>query len=163
MAKSEKDVRFWRSLASVNLYKRNQGRVTRQLTAGAIILAVVLAAWALTVTLLSDLQPVARWFLGDGADPEAVSRMAYMLRYGTAGTVAAVGIWFAYRIVNYPVFADFLVDVEGELAKVSWPATDELRRATVVVLVVMLLLSFVLFSYDVIWQQILRWIGVLRF
>lgn len=143
MAKSEKDVTFWQSLASANLYKRNQGRLTRQLTAAAILLAVVLAAWALSVTLLADQQPA--------------------IRYGVSGAIAVLGAWFAFRIVNYPVFADFLVDVEGEMAKVSWPLADELRRATVVVLVVMFLLSFVLFGYDVIWQQALRWIGVLRF
>jgi preprotein translocase subunit SecE len=143
MAKSEKDVTFWQSMASATLYKRNQGRFTRQLTAAAILLGMLLAAWALSVTLLADLEPA--------------------VRYGIAGAVAIVGAWFSFRIINYPVFADFLVDVEGEMAKVSWPVTDELRRATAVVLVVMLLLSFVLFSYDVIWQQLLRWIGVLRF
>jgi len=142
MAKSEKDVTFWQSLASANLYKRNQGRLSRQLTAGAALLAVVLGAWAMSVTVLADLAPA--------------------VRYGIAGAVALVGAWFAFRIVNYPVFADFLIDVEGEMAKVSWPDQGELKRATAVVLVVMLLLSFVLFGYDVIWQQLLKWIGVLR-
>ena len=47
--------------------------------------------------------------------------------------------------------------------KVSWPSTDEVRRATVVVLVTMFLFSFVLFAYDVIWQYLLRLIGVLKF
>ena len=108
--------------------------------------------------------------VGKNRGPKAPPLFIFEITAGDAErTRKPVVVWWfisgkgAYRIVNYPVFADFLVDVEGELAKVSWPATDELRRATVVVLVVMLLLSFVLFSYDVIWQQILRWIGVLRF
>jgi preprotein translocase subunit SecE len=143
MAKSEKDATFWQSLASANFYKRNQGRMTRQLTAGAILLAVALGAWAMYVSVLADLAPA--------------------VRYGIAGAVAAVGAWFAFRIINYPIFADFLVDVEGEMAKVSWPNQGELKRATAVVLVVMLLLSAVLFGYDVIWQQVLKSIGILQF
>jgi preprotein translocase subunit SecE len=143
MAKSDKESPFWRAMLSVGIYKRNQGKLSRQLTAAAILAAVVLSAWSLSVTLLADLEPP--------------------LRLGIPIALGAIGAWFAYRIVNYPVFADFLVDVEGEMLKVSWPSRDELVRATVVVLVVGALLSAVLFSYDVIWQQVLRWIRVLQF
>jgi preprotein translocase subunit SecE len=143
MAKSERDGGFWSSMLTVGLYKRNQGKLARQLTAAAILIAVGLGAWAMWLTILADL-PLA-W------------------RYGVAGAVAAVGAWFAYRIVNYPVFADFLADVEGEMVKVSWPGKDELKRATAVVLVTMVILSSLLFIYDVVWQQILRWIRVLQF
>jgi preprotein translocase subunit SecE len=143
MAKSEKDGGFWSSMMAVGLYKRNQGKLSRQLTAAAILAAVVLAAWAMSITLLSDLEN--------------------NYRYGIALAIGLIGAWFAYRIVNYPVFADFLIDVEGEMLKVSWPSKDELVRATSVVLVVGLLLALLLFAYDVIWQQVLRWIKVLQF
>lgn len=143
MARVERADGFWPSMLAAGLYKKNQGRLTRQLTAGAILVAVVLGAWAMTQTVLADVQPQARM--------------------GIAGGVLLLGAWFAYRIVNYPVFADFLIDVEGELAKVSWPSRDELKRATVVVLVTMFLLSFVLFAYDLTWQWALRTIGILQF
>lgn len=143
MARAEKVAGFWPSMVGAGLYKRNQGRLTRQLTAAAIIVAVALGAWALYQTLIADLEVPVRSTI--------------------AGAVVVIGVWFAYRIVNYPLFADFLVDVEGEMAKVSWPSRDELKRATVVVLVTMFLLSFVLFVYDLLWQQILRAIGILQF
>ncbi len=143
MAKAEKADGFWPSMVAAGLYKKNQGRLTRQLTAAAIWAAVAIGAWAMSQTVLADVEPSAR--------------------YAIAGGVALLGAWFAYRIVNYPPFADFLVDVEGEMAKVSWPSRDELKRATVVVLVTMFLLSFVLFMYDLLWQQILRAIGILQF
>lgn len=143
MAKAEKADGFWPSMLGAGLYKRNQGRLTRQLTAGAIIVTVALGAWAMTQSILADLE-----------EP---------VRLAIAGGVLVLGVWFAYRIVNFPVFADFLVDVEGELAKVSWPSRDELKRATVVVLVTMFLLSFVLFAYDLLWKLILRAIGILQF
>lgn len=143
MAKAEKIDGFWPSMLAVGLYKKNQGRLTRQLTAGSIIVAIALGAWAMMQTVLADVEP--------------------SVRYAVAGGIALLGVWFAYRIVNYPIFADFLVDVEGEMAKVSWPSRDELKRATIVVLVTMFLLSFVLFAYDLLWQQILRAIGILQF
>jgi preprotein translocase subunit SecE len=143
MAKAEKADGFWPSMLGVGLYKKNQGRLVRQLTAASIIAAVLLGGWAMWSTILADVNPLG-------------------LRYGVAGAFVVAGLWFAYRVVNYPVFADFLADVEAELAKVAWPTWTELKRSTVVVLVVMFLLSFVLFSYDLIWQQTLRLIGVLR-
>jgi preprotein translocase subunit SecE len=143
MAKTERDGRFWPSMMAVGFYKRNQGKLSRQLTGSAILAALVLGAWALSVTLLADQQPA--------------------VRFGIATAVGLVGAWFAFRIVNYPVFADFLIDVEGELIKVSWPAKGELIRATAVVLLTGFLLTLVLFTYDLVWQQILRWIRVLQF
>lgn len=130
-------------MLALGFYKRNQGKVVRSLTAAAILAAILVGAWALSVTLLGDAEPA--------------------IQYGIPVAVAVVGAWFAFRIVNFPVFADFLADVEAEMVKVSWPAKDEVRRATAVVLVTMFIFSFVLFMYDVIWQQLLRWIGVLRF
>ena len=50
--------------------------------------------------------------------------------------LGAVGIWFGYRIVNYSVFADFLIAVEAEMNKVSWPTRRELWNASVVVMFV---------------------------
>lgn len=143
MAKVEKTGGFWQSMLAVSFYKRNQGKVVRALTAAAILAAILVGAWALSVAFLGDAEPA--------------------VQYGIPAAIALAGAWFAFRIVNFPVFADFLADVEAEMVKVSWPAKDEVRRATAVVLITMFMFSFVLFMYDVIWQQLLRWIGVLRF
>ena len=35
-----------------------------------------------------------------------------------------VQTWFAYRLVNLSSFADFLIAVEVEMTKVSWPSRD---------------------------------------
>lgn len=143
MGKSGREGDFWPSMMAFQLYKRNQGRLARHLTSGAILVAVLLGAWSMSITILAELPETAR--------------------YAIAGGVAVIGAWFAFRIVHYPVFADFLIDVEGEMVKVSWPSKDELIRATTVVLVTGFLLAMVLFIYDVIWQQVLRWIRVLQF
>ena len=65
-------------------------------------------------------------------------------------------------MVNYPRFADFLISVEAEMDKVSWSSKSELYRATVVVLVTMVLIGIILFVFDVIWQYFFEFIGFLE-
>jgi preprotein translocase subunit SecE len=79
----------------------------------------------------------------------------------TVGITVVAG-WIIYRLVNWPVFAEFLISVEAEMNKVSWASKQELYRATIVVLSTMLFLGIVLFLYDDIWLHVLRWIGVLQ-
>ncbi len=78
--------------------------------------------------------------------------------------LAALGLWLAWRVVNVPVFADFLIATEAELNKVSWTSKPRLIQDTIVVLVTVLLFTLFLFVVDVAWGQILSWkaIGVLK-
>jgi preprotein translocase subunit SecE len=62
--------------------------------------------------------------------------------------------------VNIPQFADFLIAVEAEMNKVSWPSRGELVRSAAVVIFVIFLLATVLFAYDLIWRQLFVFIGV---
>jgi preprotein translocase SecE subunit len=86
------------------------------------------------------------------------------LQYTLPLLLIAAGIWFAWRVVNYPPFADFLIATEAELNKVSWPTRTRLVRDTVVVLVTTVLLAVFLFVMDQTWRVILSWpyIGVLQ-
>ena len=70
--------------------------------------------------------------------------------------------WMLFRAVNYPRFADFLISVEAEMDKVSWPGRKELYRSTVVVVSTMFFLGFVLLSFDVIWKEVFTFINFLR-
>jgi preprotein translocase SecE subunit len=78
--------------------------------------------------------------------------------------LAAFSLWLAYRLVNFPPFADFLIATEAELNKVSWVTRKRLVQDTVVVLVTMLLLTVFLFVVDLIWFKTLSWryIGVIH-
>ena len=62
----------------------------------------------------------------------------------------ALGAWISFRIVNLPKFADFLISVEAEMNKVSWPTSGELWRASMVVIAVIFFLAGLLFFYDAI-------------
>jgi preprotein translocase SecE subunit len=76
--------------------------------------------------------------------------------------LAALTLWFAWRSVNVPAFADFLIATEAELNKVSWTTRKRLWQDTVVVLVTVLLMAFALFVADVVWSRVLTAIGVLQ-
>ena len=67
-----------------------------------------------------------------------------------AAIIAALGLWIAFRTVNYPTFADFLVSVEAEMSKVSWPTWKELYVNSKVVLLFMALFTILIFIFDII-------------
>ncbi len=64
--------------------------------------------------------------------------------------VGCLGGWrpVAFRIVNIPRFAEFLISVENEMGKVSWPSRRELFQASMVVIVVIFMLTAILLGYD---------------
>ncbi|HUT13124.1 MAG TPA: preprotein translocase subunit SecE [Thermoguttaceae bacterium] len=122
---------FFQQLFQTGIYKRNQGRITRQVTFAAIALTMAMGLWRLS-NMLMDGSPT--W------------------RFGLPGVLLLIGLWIAYRIVNVPNFTDFLIAVEAEMNKVSWPSRAELFRASMVVLVTIFFLAAVLFFYDWIWR-----------
>jgi len=86
------------------------------------------------------------------------------VRFTLPFLLMALTIWLAWRIVNLPVFADFLIATEAELNKVSWTTRKKLYQDTVVVLATMVLLAILLFAMDQVWLHLLSWkrIGVIQ-
>ena|ERR1043165_864737 len=66
-------------------------------------------------------------------------------------------IWFAWRVVNIPTFADFLIATEAEMNKVSWTSRKRLVQDTIVVLTTVFLFTGFLFVVDMIWIRVLSW------
>ena len=68
----------------------------------------------------------------------------------------------SYRVVNVPSFADFLIAVEAEMNKVSWPTRTELFRSSMVVLIMMFAFGIFLAGCDIFWKLLLSWaLGIL--
>lgn len=141
----------------VGVYKRSQGKITRQVTFFVLGITIAVAAWSLW-TFLSATR-FSRNFLG--LNVEAIMD-AGQLRWLLPAVLLLAGLWISYRIVNWPRFADFLIAVEAEMNKVSWPSRSELVRSSMVVIVVIFVLAFLLFFYDIIWQGFFQAIGVLQ-
>jgi preprotein translocase SecE subunit len=74
-------------------------------------------------------------------------------------------LWVAYRVVNIPVFADFLIATEAEMNKVSWTTRKRLVQDTIVVLTTVFLFTMFLFVVDIVWIKVLSapYIQVLLF
>jgi preprotein translocase subunit SecE len=134
---------FFQELRRAGLYKRSQGRVTRQVTFAAAAITVFLGAWS-----LKDQLGVSVW----------LSENYSYLQYVIPGILLFAGGWIAYRVVNYPQFADFLIAVEAEMAKVSWPTRTELIRSSVVVIIVIFLLAAILFGLDIFWNSFFKYV-----
>jgi preprotein translocase subunit SecE len=123
------------------LYKPSQGRITRQATCGILWLVSLIAAWRL-YTLLYQ-QPTLQI-----AIPTALVLLAF---------------WASYRLVNYSRFADFLIAVEAEMNKVSWPSWTELTRSSMVVIFVMFALATILLLLDGFWTFLFKNVlGILK-
>ena len=165
---------FFQELFHVGLYKRTQGRVTRQVTFAVVVVGLVAGLWQLHVTLGTGLGNwpgswVAYWnswmtYFGfwtiirnDAA--ETVIRQS--THHGLPFVLLLLSLWAAYRLVNVPNFADFLIAVEAEMNKVSWPTRGELYRSSIVVLVTIFALAVVLFVFDVFWQRFFNWLNII--
>lgn len=149
---------LWGEFLSATIYKRNQGRVARQVTFAALAVTLGLGVWR-----LSQLLPL--WF-GPGQTPAADAASPFsgglgdvgIVRFLVPGLLLAAGAWLCFRLVNLPRFADFLIAVEAEMAKVSWPTGAEVARSSAVVIFVIFALAAILAVYDLFWWFVLRYV-----
>ena len=124
------------------VFKPNQGRIVRQLTALGVWLVVAFGCWCLYAALRSQL-----------------AAGSYLVM-AIPGALLATGLWIGYRLVNWPPFADFLIAVEAEMNKVTWPTKEELIRASIVVIFTIFFLAMALFLFDIVWKTIFETIGI---
>lgn len=211
---------FFKELFRTQIYKRRQGRVTRQVTFAALCVGVVLGVWQFAsymqgagegIASLVHTEPTTVYqftsgyedvlkelhlqpgqesivkVMKDAGEPveqgqlleEARSNMRHVEELESYGLIKpkfigeqgktfasvlsvlfllvpfliiALGIWVSFRIVNVHSFADFLIAVEAEMKKVSWPDSPTLMRSTIVVLVTIFFLAAVLSIFDLIWR-----------
>ena len=134
-------VMWFGELFQVGVYKRSQGRIARQVTFAALAVTFALAAWRLSYHRL--------WISGN---------VAMIL----SAVLLVGGMWISFRVVNMPRFADFLIAVEAEMNKVSWPSKGELIRSSLVVIFVLFFLMAVLFGFDLVWGWLFEAIGILK-
>lgn len=128
---------YLQELFLFRLYKPKQGRHARQVTLIAIGVVLAVGAWALK-----------NWLEAESYGPAAVIGLPLAV-------LAATG-WAAFRLIQLPQFAEFLIAVEAEMGKVSWPTQSELFKASAVVIFVIFGLAALLFVYDWLLQYALK-------
>jgi preprotein translocase SecE subunit len=143
-------------------YKWSQGQRVRRGT----ILGILILAGCGVYTLL------AHRTLGSGSENNWVLAIPFTgravtllpdIQFTVPIVLVLASLWFAYRVVNFPTFADFLIATEAEINKVSWTTGRRLVQDTIVVLVTVFLMTVFLFVVDIAWAKLLSLVGVLRF
>lgn len=128
-------------------YKKNQGVRVRRLT----ILGVLLLLGTGIYTLLhNNLIAAKDWTL---QLPYTKNTLTVLpdAQLTVPLILTALAVWFAWRVVNWPVFADFLIATEAEINKVSWTPRPRLIQDTIVVLTTVFIITMFLFIVDVFW------------
>jgi len=128
---------YFQELFRFRLFKPKQGRHARQWTLIAIGATLVVGAWSLR-----------DWLVAEG--------FSTSVQIGVPVLVLAVTGWMAFRLIQLPKFAEFLIAVEAEMGKVSWPSQSELIKASSVVIFVIFGLAALLFLYDWVLQYVLK-------
>jgi len=146
---------------SMHGFKKTQGQHVRRLTLLGILLLLGSGVYVLmsgnTLTTMAT-----NWTLDL---PFSDYRLIVLpdVKFTLPILLFAFALWFAFRVINYPVFADFLIATEAEMNKVSWTPRKQLFRDTIVVLITVFLITVFLLLVDLFWGWILssRLIGVL--
>ena len=140
-------------------YKRNQGVRVRRLTIFGVLLVFGSGVYTLVHGNIITNQDWSTTIPFTGMSVVLLPDIKFTIPMLLVGLT----IWFAWRLVNYPVFADFLIATEAEINKVSWTPRAKLIRDTIVVLITVFIITLFLFLVDIFWGFLLSrsWIGVL--
>ncbi len=132
------------------IYKRGQGYWTRMGTAmGAALIAFLSGQFV--YGRLQALSALYGWKLNPGA------------MFAISAAVFALLMLWAWRLMNRPTNADFLIATDSEMKKVNWTTRKELIGSTKVVCFFVVLISAILFGLDVIFGYLFYAIRVLEF
>lgn len=140
---------FFHELFQFGFYKRSQGRIARQATFFALLVILALGAWRLHVWM--EAAPTVTTEASADGTAEASQSLDLVKRsrsYWIPLLLFVTGGWISFRVVQMPTFADFLISVEAEMNKVSWPSRHELIRASIVVIFTIFLMAALLATYD---------------
>jgi len=139
--------------AKTDTYKEGQGSLARLtvwvlLVMTAFLACVELYSWIQTQTdkpLLVDIDLTRKLpFFG----------VPLSWKFLLSAAMFCMFMWLSKRYMTKRATVDTLVEVELELKKVSWPTKDESMNATWVVVFVTLLITFMLFAFDIVLRYI---------
>lgn len=149
-------------------YKGNQGvRVRRGTVIGLLVLGIFGIITLVSHRSLGSSRLGANdwyvWipFLGDETFGYYLP-LLFSIHYSLPIILALLLFWAAWRVTNWPTFADFLIATEAEMNKVSWTTRKRLVQDTIVVLVTVVLLTGYLFAVDFFWIRVLEGVRVLQ-
>lgn len=142
-------------------FKGNQGvRVRRATVLGLLVIGLSGIVAMVTHNIFGSARSGANewfWRIPFTSNGETFLYVPLLSRINILGPILLAGLvfWFAWRLVNWPTFADFLIATEAEMNKVSWSSRKRLVSDTIVVLAAVFIMTTFLFFVDIVWFQIL--------
>jgi preprotein translocase SecE subunit len=133
-----------------NSYKRSLGMKVRRLT---ILGVLIIGGTGVYSLMFQGLLPET-WRLAMPFELPAITVLGDA-QYAIPLLFLAATLWLAFRAVNVPTFAEFLIATEAEMNKVSWTPKRRLAQDTVVVLTTTLILTLFLLVVDLFWGWLL--------
>lgn len=137
--------------ASFNSHKRSQGLHLRRYAMIGVLIIGVSGAWSV----------FSHELVGSGTSVLAIPYTTVSLpllpnrEIVVPLLITLATMWVAWRMVNVPPFADFLIATEAEMNKVSWTSRKKLIQDTIVVLVTVVILTLFLLVIDLFWGWLL--------
>lgn len=135
------------------IHKPSQGRTTRIATG-------VGAALLLGLTVHFLLTQVPAWFFPPTDQGQAAAARVWTGIVVALTVVLAVVAW---RVINRPDHAEFLIATDSEMKKVNWTSRKALWGSTKVVIFFMLAIAGILFLVDLVFHWLFFLIDVLKF
>jgi len=148
-------------------YKRALGQKVRRLTILGMLLVGATGVYALSSQgSFPDTWAITVPFTQQPGAPDGTPQTFPVLKNARAALpvlLLGLTLWAAYRTVNLPAFAEFLIATEAEMNKVSWSSRKRLVQDTIVVLVTTIFMAFFLLAVDLFWGWLLsrETVGVL--
>jgi preprotein translocase SecE subunit len=140
-------------------YKRVLGMKVRRLTILGILLLLGSGVYSMVFQgVLPETWTIRLPFTQQEGAEEGAPKVFTLLtdaKYTIPVVLIALVGWFAYRAVNVPTFAEFLIATEAEMNKVSWTSRKRLAQDTIVVLVTTILMALFLLLVDLFWGWLL--------
>lgn len=129
-------------------YRKDQGRYARMIAFWALLL--LFAYGCFHGGGLADL--LDRWMLDNNpvfVDPFPILQT---LKASTCIALSALAVagFCLHAILNRPKIADALIDTEGEMQKVTWPAWGEAWQGTMAVTIMVVVLFVFLTAVDLL-------------
>ena len=132
----------------LSIYKRGQGYYTRLCTGFAGVGLAALGCYQFRESL-------GGWLSADMASTSKAWLMALIPLVVFIGLCLVV-----FSIVNRQKSADFMIETEGEMKKVNWPARKEVISSTRVVIVTVLAMAVLLGVIDFVFHWVFQVMGV---
>jgi preprotein translocase subunit SecE len=125
----------------LEIYKKGQGKYTRVITLVSVMALGVIGAAVLSDTLKAYFGPYIQF----GVPTALVIGLAVLM----------------FWLINRAKTADFLIATEGEMKKVSWSSKKEVIGSTKVVIVTTFILSAIIFSVDLLFVVLFKWLKIM--